>query len=256
MIRGEHRAAPTGDLAQDRVDQVRRCRLALGPRDPDDGQLALRVTVELGGQEAHRLQGVSDDKAGAGGQRAVLPLSDVGHHALLLGREEVVLLEAALDHEQRSRGDHPGVIDHRAQPELGQVIGVHEPPVGGDDLAQDPRLIENPGSLGQAQLPLVSASVLSSATSVSHVSSWPGSAVSAGEPMPWSLPVPSRAPAGASHRVAGDGAGHAVGAAPPPHELDPRGLQHLDAGTAQDVVGGLVVGIADDPSRSQGDDVA
>ena len=65
--RGEQCGLAAGDGVDKRLREVRGGRLALGAGDADDRELVLRISVERGGQQAHRLTCVVDDQAGGGG---------------------------------------------------------------------------------------------------------------------------------------------------------------------------------------------
>ena len=62
--RGEQCGLAAGDGVDKRLREVRGGRLALGAGDADDRELVLRISVERGGQQAHRLTCVVDDQPG------------------------------------------------------------------------------------------------------------------------------------------------------------------------------------------------
>ena len=71
-------------------------RLALGAGDTDDGQLILRATIELSGQQAHGLTRIIDDQSSGAGDGGILGFGHVCGKSGLIDVRQVIRLEPAL----------------------------------------------------------------------------------------------------------------------------------------------------------------
>ena len=146
--RGEQCGLAAGDGVDKRLREVRGGRLALGAGDADDRELVLRISVERGGQQAHRLTCVVDDQAGGGGCGWVLGF---GHG--FVDAVQILGLELALAAQQGTRRDLAGVVGDAGErlirrSDTGRVVG---PDIPLDDFTQQMVFLEQVSGRSQSQ---------------------------------------------------------------------------------------------------------
>ena len=107
---GEQGAAPAAVSVEDGLREIGRGGFALGAGDAHQRELAFRMIVEFGSEQAQRLARIVDDEAGAIGALRQIGFRNIGGEPLLRRAVKKFRLESALADQQRAGGDLACVI--------------------------------------------------------------------------------------------------------------------------------------------------
>ena len=133
---GEQRCLAVRVGVQHGLGEVRGRSLALGTSDADHGQLVLRASIELRGQQAHGLARVIDDQAGCAGLCRKIGVGHVCGQPALVDVMQILGLEPPLAAQQRALAHVPRVIGDRRKSGVSpfDVVRIKRPTIRADDL--------------------------------------------------------------------------------------------------------------------------